>query len=1262
VAVFVFKEVMAGPDDIPIVIGVTTGDSTEVVGALDDAVIGLEDNLGKLDATAQAAAGSIDEVGASAGVSAANVDKLTAAAGKQSGEAKAAADSNKALSDSNLTLGDTAKGAADSILSEADAAKLATANLRAQMIVQEELAANMAAANSALGSAYVGMSKLEALGTPAIMKAATWTVLGAGGLAYEGIKQYMNFNKLITQTVTQAGVAPSNMGFLSQTAENISKLTGVKLDDVANSLYRVASGTASWNDGLGATKKQLADITTSVTKLQVLGNVPAGAASEQAARVIVALVNSNLKGVGTNPAAAAALINAAVGSGDMRLNDLVPGIGRGVLQSAKANGMSAKDMLSWIALQTSMGTTANVAGNYVKTGINLLANPSAQGVLAEAMIGIKPGEMQGLISSKGGLQAAVAAFNAAVQHFNPSTSFVGYRTNIGNPRPGGTGEQAAINKLETWAVGEMPAAVLKQWQHGGSAASGGLTAANQQWITDLILTKAFGGSKQFATIAAITKNPQLLAGIETSIGNKSSQAYYNSSYAIAENTPSQRFDKAMAALTVDLVKAGKVMYPAVIKVVDGLVWFVGKILSWKPALYEIGVALTAIVGFAALVKAAELGKGAMSIYGGLLTRLNPNGTSGSYFRNAYNVSSGKSTQVELGAAVRDLQLAEGKVATATVEGATKTTAAIGELMTSAEADTARLQTTIIETSGGKLGGLGRGLGATGAGGVAGEEAGVLAFRSDMSSLYKNGPQLGPVFPTRMGPTSPMEELVGQGNSYGAASSILFQRDQAAMLYRQKGMTAASEFSGVGNGPSGYPEPYVLNTPEDKFPGLGLLSTGAKDASSAAPSILSELRGLGGGALGLVGGPVGVAMIAATVLPMAMPYMIKGLSPVMGFLGHLFSGGRAAAALPVPSVVSYNTIQDATQKVNSIKKSIAAMLSGGFDPSTASMAEKLQWWNLHQDLSSALGTKAVVAKQNPYAVYKQAYALTNNANLNSLISKTGASSFLNNTTLVGGVMANFSGAALTASQQAYKDQVLLGKSIQGNTPWAKAIREMLQGAQGKGKNYLGLYGDSASQIQRLIYGTVVGAHNTAQNLLNSVNGVKYLGAGLVDKHYNDTMAAQGAISRQVNWGAENQFLSTTSPTKKYSASFLENNATNTIATAIKLAKEDFTKSQQTSLGPVADKMYLAASKTAATEASKFEALRSEIIANGKKTELGSKTIKDMTDQINKNMTQLFDQKNLSAAAFGNAFASALAGQSRSLAAMINKVSHPTQTGK
>src|ERR1019366_593331 len=349
----------------------------------------------------------------------------------------------------------------------------------------------------------------------------------------------------------------SQMGALTKMTENISKMTGINLNDVANNLYRVASGTASWNHGLGATMTQLTNITRSVTNLQVLGNVPAGAASEQAARVITALVNSNVKGIGTSSEKAAALINAAVGSGDMRLNDLVPGIGRGVLQSAKANGMSAKDMLSWIALQTSMGTTASVAGNYVKTGINLLANPSAQGVLAESMIGIKPGEMQGILSGPGGLQAAVATFNTAVKHFAPASGFVGYRDKIGNPRVGGTGTTAAINKLQTWMVGEMNPTVLKQWEHGGSAASGGLTAANQQWITDLILTKAFGGSKQFATLASILKNPQLLAGIETSIGNKSSLAYYNSSYGIASQTPSQRFHKDLSTIEVDLVKAGQ---------------------------------------------------------------------------------------------------------------------------------------------------------------------------------------------------------------------------------------------------------------------------------------------------------------------------------------------------------------------------------------------------------------------------------------------------------------------------------------------------------------------------------------------------------------------------------------------------------------------------------------------------------------------------------------------------------------------------------
>jgi hypothetical protein len=765
----------------------------------------------------------------------------------------------------------------------ASATERAAATQNALTSAADMGAAQRAIASSNLGGMYTGMAKLEALGTPAILKAATWTILGAGGIAYEGIKQFMNLNKELTQVITQAGVNPKSMPFLTSMAESVAKLTGVNLSDVANSIYRVASGTASWNNGLGATHKQLTNITTEVAKLGVIGGVSGGAAFEQASRVVTSMINANMSDVGRDPRKAAALINAAVGSGDMRLGDLVPGLGRGLLQSARANNVSAKDALAWVATLTSMGTTASVAGNYVKTGMNLLANPSAQGTAALALLGIHPGEMQGLMSGKGGLQAAIATLVQGMHQFRPGNVAL-YRDKIGNVRPGGSGFQAAVNKLQTWGVGELPATFIKDWT------AGKLNAKDQAYANDLILTKAFGGSKQFATIAALTNNPALLTGIEQSITRKDNLQYLTASERRAENTPAMQFQIALRALQVDLVNAGKVLYPPIMTLTHGFVDMVSAVSKIKPLLYELGAVLLGIVTFAAIHKVAQIGMGITRMIGGGLSHLDPKGNNLQHFRNAYLSTSDK-VMAGLGA---DLNSSSAKIALSNdgvITALDRNSAIVG---------------------GGSFRGAGGLSGASSAERTAAIDAASIEqqklqkFRNELANLNGTGGSrvVGPIPP------------IGGSNYRINRAYDAYAQDQHMAAFRS-GLYSGGILPGYGKNMGGGIHALSDAQLNEKSSSMRRAQhdylTNSTYATSNVDSIIAEnnlrnavgsgvtngadelngLRGgllskLGGGlrnAMGMVGGPVGLAMIAATVLPMAIPYAMKLGGLISGWLGN-----------------------------------------------------------------------------------------------------------------------------------------------------------------------------------------------------------------------------------------------------------------------------------------------------------------------------------------------------------------------------------------
>ena len=487
---------------------------------------------------------------------------------------------------------------------------------------QADVTRSLEAQNVGYSTTYKNLTKLESFGTPAVLKAGTWGAFALGGVAYEGIKQYMNFDKLMTQSVTQAGINKKELPWLNQTALDIAKKTGVSLTDMADIIYRAASGTASWNDGLGATKTQLKDVVDMVAKLSVVGNIAGGQATEQSSRVLTSLINAGMKDIGqmSNKNAAnynknavekaAELYNAAIGAGDIKPSELISAMSRGLMQSAKANGMSARDTLAWVDLMTSMGSTGSVAGTKVTTGINQLANPTQQGAKALAIIGIKPGELQKIMSGnatyqgQSGLYGAVLDLRNKIQVMNPFANYPKYK--------GAGGKQGAINQLESWGVNQITPEFLSRWM------AGKLSATDQMFATSQILTKSFGGSKQFATIATLLENPDKLKGILDYFSTHATKKSLDASIQEGMNTPAVQFNKMIRGFQVDLVEIGKAITPAFLKMGKALLGVVDWLTKTKVVLIPLVTVIGGLIVAAGLSKLAGVLRGGYGLIGGII--------------------------------------------------------------------------------------------------------------------------------------------------------------------------------------------------------------------------------------------------------------------------------------------------------------------------------------------------------------------------------------------------------------------------------------------------------------------------------------------------------------------------------------------------------------------------------------------------------------------------------------------------------------------
>jgi len=905
-----------------------------------DAFTNLGEGADKAAAGVDTSTAALKENTKAAKMNQAAIDALQTA---QSESTKSREGSTKSVDGESTTLADNTKLTEQNAAAK-DAATIATERFAAR-VVDSQVAIAMANAN--YSKTYTALTRMESVGTPAIMKAATWTALGIGGVAYESVKQYMNLNKSLMQTITQAGVSPNRMGFLTQMDLNVAKQTGQSISGVADMIYRVASGTASWNQGLGATNKQLQGVVSNVAKLNVLGGVPAGAASEQSARVVAALLNANLPGVGNDPNKAGALINATVGAGDIRQGELISSVGRGLLAAAQANGATAKDAMAWIDLLTTLGATGSIAGTRVTTGLTLLSANTKQGAMAMGMVGIKPGEVQEIVAHQG-IAAAATFLNNQIAQFNPIDNY---------PKVGkGRGRQGAINELQSWGVNNISSQLISDWSSG--VLRDPKTKQQQdelRQIRTLILTKAFGGAKQYVTVATLLNNVGRYVGINNAIGRNDTQAVYQAAVARAENTPSVVFHKTLIGIQADLIQVGKELTPVATEAARGLLFLTNTLTHFKAILVPVGLTLAYILGAAGLSKAASISKGAIrmfgagnalgsKVYGGLGRVLGGEKNAvGRFFGNmgasldmpnsAYNIGRGT---------------AEKKLADDLAMSGVKINQGGDKILTAA-----RIMSGESASGGGSGGGGGRRSAsslekqlikdAENSGNLSEEEKRVLQYHmSEGKLLSKTGIR------NALG--------LGRGVANGDTAKVegIFSK-LSGMQNAGRDLTTVAKIGMTGGA-------------EDLAGAIGG-SAVVGAAESAGGGILATLGGMGagdilGGALGMAGGPVGMILMSTLAATLG-PAIFKGL-------GSLFAG-HAATSIYTPKHIL--TSESAVKsKIQQLRANLAALyVKNGGLPTGADFAKI----NDIQSRLGALGALDVELAMHPAKVFNPIYAMWKN---------------------------------------------------------------------------------------------------------------------------------------------------------------------------------------------------------------------------------------------------------------------------------------------
>jgi TP901 family phage tail tape measure protein len=213
---------------------------------------------------------------------------------------------------------------------------------------------------------------------------------------------------------------------------------------------------------------------------------------------------------GKNFTRVAAVMNATVGHGHMRMEELVGAISTGLVGAAKSFGVSWTGMNSAVAFFTRLGEPAQqVATRLRQTITHLATNASTKGAKALDSIGLSTERMGARIRKSGRLGPVIKEL---AEHLN------------------------AVSK----------------------------TKANQ------VLTDAFGGGRFGTQIREATQRWQLLLRTEKEVGKFGTAKQLNKAFGISEQQPMVKFKETWAELSKVLVNLGNVILPAAIPALQKL--------------------------------------------------------------------------------------------------------------------------------------------------------------------------------------------------------------------------------------------------------------------------------------------------------------------------------------------------------------------------------------------------------------------------------------------------------------------------------------------------------------------------------------------------------------------------------------------------------------------------------------------------------------------------------------------------------------------
>ena len=251
------------------------------------------------------------------------------------------------------------------------------------------------AASAAGGALSHAGSQLKGLVTgPLGMLGMAGGVAGLG-LALKGtVTSAMDFQSAMELISTQAGGTQQEVDSMSKAILSMAGSVGTGPAALAAGLYHVESA--------GIRGAKALDVLRVAAEGAKVGN----ADLESVTNALIAATNSGVAGV-SDMAGAMGSLNAIVGAGNMRMQDLTDAFSTGILSTAKTFGISIQSVGAAIADMTNQGVPAIDAATRLRMTISLLGAPSSKAAKEFKNIGLGQLDLATAMRGPGGISAAV---------------------------------------------------------------------------------------------------------------------------------------------------------------------------------------------------------------------------------------------------------------------------------------------------------------------------------------------------------------------------------------------------------------------------------------------------------------------------------------------------------------------------------------------------------------------------------------------------------------------------------------------------------------------------------------------------------------------------------------------------------------------------------------------------------------------------------------------------------------------------------------